>query len=109
MWLVYMLFPEVNDSGAKKRGQELVAQGLVRIEMLHVGHAKTEQEARKMCLSLGIQTLKEHKLDTTVVGFGIRNYYAKKGAKLHWKFSVPQLVAALGRRKARMEKRRAVA
>lgn len=103
MWLVYMMYPEVNTVQGHRRGATLMAQGLIRVSEMQVGHARSEAEAKRLCLKLAVQTLKDHGHQTTVIGYGIRNYYAKKGAKLSWKMSIPQLVRVLKARKARRE------
>ena len=99
MWLVFMLSPEIND-GTKRKGQTLLAQGLIRVDEMLVGQFHTPEEAKKECMKLSVHTLRDHGHDTTVIGYGYRNYYAKKGAKLAWKMSLQQLVKVMRLRKA---------
>jgi len=109
MWLVYMIYPEINTSGSSRKGAVLAARGLVRIEEMQVGHATSQDEARRLCVKLGVQTLKDHGRDTTVIGYGIRNYYEKKGKRLAWQMSVQQLLEVLRVRKDRQTKAAALA
>ncbi len=103
MWLVFMMYPEVNTVQGHRKGATLMAQGLLRVAEMQVGHARSEEEAKRLCVKLALQTLKDRKLDSTVIGYGIRNYHAKKGAKLVWKVSIPQMIRVLKARKARRD------
>jgi len=109
MWLIYMIYPEINTVAGSKKGTILTAQGLIRIkEDLHVGHARTEKEAKAQCVRLAIQQLKDHGHNSTVIGYGIKNYYAPKGSKLRWKISIQQLLRVLQERKARRDAAKAL-
>jgi len=101
MWLVYMLYPELNSDFSHKKGDVLLARGLVRVDKMQVGHARTEKEARQQCVRLAVKTLKDHGYESTVIGFGIRNYYAKKGTDLSWQLSLQQVLESLMDRKKR--------
>lgn len=103
MWLIHMIYPELNTNQGSRRGTTLAARGLVRITEMQVGHASSEVEAKRQCVRLAIQTLKDHGYQSTVIGYGIRNYYAKKGAKLSWKMSLQQIVRVLQQRKERRD------
>jgi hypothetical protein len=103
MWLIHMIYPELNTAQGSRKGTTLAARGLVRIVEMQVGHARSEKEAQQQCVSLAIQTLKDHGYQSTVIGYGIRNFYAKKGAKLSWKMSLQQIVRVLKLRKERRD------
>lgn len=109
MWLIYMIYPELNTVTGSKRGTRLAAQGLIRIkEDLQIGHATSEAEAKKQCIRLAIAQLKDRKNDSRVIGYGYRNYYSPKGGKLVWKMSVQQLIRVLQERKERRDAARAL-
>ena len=101
MWLVYILYPELNTPESSKKGDVLLARGLVRVDHMQVGHALTEKEARSQCVRLAVKTLKDRGYSSTVIGFGIRNYYAKKGSGLSWQLSLQQVAERLIERKQR--------
>jgi hypothetical protein len=104
MWIVYMLYPEVNTADTKRRGATLLANGLIRVDEMQVGHESSREEAKRACVVLACKTLKERKSDSTVIGFGIRNFYAKKGADLDWSVTLQQIVDLLrAKSKARKE------
>lgn len=103
MWLIHMIYPEMNTVQGHRKGSTLAARGLVRITEMQVGHARSEEEAKRQCVRLAIRTLKDHGYQSTVIGYGIRNFYARKGAKLSWKMSLQQIVGVLKARKARRD------
>lgn len=103
MWIVYMLYAEVNTAQTTQNGATLLANGLIRVQKMQVGRSETREDARVACVNLAEKTLKDRGSNTTVIGYGIRNFYAEKGAKLDWQMSLQQLVEVLrNRRKARL-------
>lgn len=104
MWIVYLLHAEVNTAETTRKNATLLAQGLIRVDEMQVGHASSREEAKRSCVTLACKTLKERKANSTVIGFGIRNFYAKKGAQLNWQVSLQQIVDLLrAKRRARLE------
>lgn len=99
MWHIYMMYPEINAGGGKRRGSTLMAQGLVRVDEVKVGFARTEKEAKAKCIELAWRQLRERGNDSVVIGYGIRNHYAPKGSKLWWKMTTQQLLRVLQDRK----------
>jgi hypothetical protein len=94
-WNIYILMPEVNE-GPTRRGTKLLAQGMVRVVEMPTEISKpTMREAKVECLRLAVETLRERGLQTTVIGFGIRNTYAKKGSGLAWSVTIEQMMRKL--------------
>lgn len=91
MWLIYALYPEVNDPSTMRKDEILLAQGIVRIRNMQVGHARTLEEARKIALGLTLHTIRDTKGKSLVVGYGVRNYYAPRKVGIQHQVTVTQV------------------
>lgn len=94
-WNIYILMPEVNE-GPTRRATTLLAQGMVRVVEMQTEISKpTKREAQNECLRLAVETLREHGMQTTVIGFGVRNTYEKKGKGLAWSITIERMMHKL--------------
>lgn len=99
MWQIFMMVPVINDSSPPyeglRKGRVLLARGMIRLDEMYLDQKERKREAIRECLRLAHATLKEKGYGTTLVGFGIRNRWAKKRSPFIWECTLQQVHISL--------------